>query len=86
MPKWTSDIAEIRKLSQLPEYVAMWAGKDVELDLGGSIPISGTLLLSRVGNNGGEGGTWSYYGSVGIRTVDGDAEVDFLDIVQTRPA
>ena len=86
MPKWTSNIADIKKLSKLPDYVSTWAGKDVELDLGGSMPISGTLLLSRIGNNGGQGGTRSYYGSVGLRTEDGDVEIDFLDILQTHPA
>ena len=81
MPRWTSDIDEVRKISELPDFIKTYGFKNCRVVLAGSaMTIEGRILPARVGNNAGAGGRWMYYGTVAIRTPDEDIEVDFLDV------
>lgn len=81
MPRWTSDIADIRKISGLVEFLEEWGFKEASVELEGGARIEGIILPGRAGNNAGEGGRWSYYGCIVIRMDKEDVEVDFLDVV-----
>ena len=81
MPRWTSDIGEIRKLAGLPDFIRDYGFKNCRVFLEGSVtPLEGMVLPARGGNNAGEGGRWEYYGSIAVRTPEEDIEVDYLDV------
>ena len=85
MPKWTSEIEEIRKLSELPGFIEKYGLKNCRVFLAESAtPIEGRVLPARVGNNAGAGGRWKHYGSIAIRLENEDVEVDFLDVVRAE--
>jgi hypothetical protein len=64
MARWTKNNAEAVRVTML----------------GGQVSAEGVVRNMSVGNNGGSGGHWSYYGSLSIQLRGGEmVEVDFLD-------
>ena len=81
MPRWTSDVDEVRRISKLPDFINTYGFKNCRVVLaGGTVTIEGQILPARGGNNAGAGGRWMYYGTIVIRTPNKDIEVDFLDV------
>lgn len=81
MPRWTSDIDEVRRISQLPEFIKTYGFKNCRIVLtDGATTFEGQILPARTGNNAGAGGQWMYFGTIVVRTPDKDIEVDFLDV------
>ena len=85
MPRWTSDIGEVEKISKLPDFFGEYGFKNCRVSLtGGVAPIEGLVMSPSFGNNAGVGGGWMYYGSIPIRTPNEVIEVDFLDVEQAE--
>lgn len=66
MGKWTSDPAEIKKISKFSQQLSGLSIVKVTLDDGTA--IEGVRRTLTVGNNGGAGGGWAYYGNFDIET------------------